>query len=46
MDLLVSFQLTDFVQSPRSLEEVMDAMSREAHRNDLTPEILKSILDE
>ena len=46
MDLLVSFQLIDFVQSPRSLEEVMDAMSREAHRNGLTPEILTLILND
>ena len=44
MDLLVSFQLTEFMQSPQSLDEVMNAMSREARRNGLTPEILDSIL--
>ncbi len=44
MDLLVSLQLTEFVQSPQSLDEVISAMSREAQRNGLTPEILDSIL--
>ena len=44
MDLLVSLQLNEFVQSPPSLEEAMKAMSDEARRNDLTPEILDSIL--
>ena len=44
MDLLVSLQLTEFVQSPQSLDDVMNAMSREARQNGLTPEILDSIL--
>jgi len=44
MDLLVSFQLTDFMQSPQSLDEAISAMSRESQRNGLTPEILNSIL--
>lgn len=44
MALLVSFQLTEFMQSSQSLDEAMSAMSREAKRNGLTPEILDSIL--
>lgn len=44
MDLLVSLQLTEFVQSPQSLDDAMSAMSREARRNGLTPEVLDSIL--
>jgi hypothetical protein len=46
MDLLVSFQLTDFMQSPQSLDEAISAMSSEAQRNGLTPELLDSILHE
>jgi hypothetical protein len=46
MDLLMGFQLTDFARSSHSLDESMNAMSREAQRNGLTPEILKSILDD
>jgi len=44
IDLLVSLQLTEFMQSPQSLDEAMNTMSREARRNGLTPEILDSIL--
>ena len=44
MDLLASFQLTEFLRSRESLEEVMDEMSREACPRGLTPEILDSIL--
>jgi len=44
MDLLVSLRLSEFLQSPQSLEEAMGAMGDEAHRNGLTPEILESIL--
>ena len=46
MDLLVSFQLTEFLRSPESLEEVMEEMSREAQQRGLTPAILDSILHE
>ena len=44
MDLLVTFQLTEFLRSPESLEEVMDEMSREAQQRGLTPALLDSIL--
>jgi hypothetical protein len=44
MDLLASWQLTDFIRSRQSLDEVMNAMSQEARQNGLTPEILDSIL--
>ena len=44
MDFLVSKRLTDYMQSTQSLDEVMNAMSREAKQNGLTPEILDSIL--
>jgi hypothetical protein len=44
MELLVNFQLTEFLRSPESLEEVMDEMSREAQQRGLTPAILDSIL--
>ena len=46
MDLLVSFQLLEFLRSPESLEEVMDEMSREAQQHGLTPAIMDSILHE
>ncbi len=46
MDFLVSRRLTDYMQSTQSLDEVMDAMSREAQQNGLTPEILDSILND
>jgi hypothetical protein len=44
MDLLVSLQLTDFLRSSESLEDVMDEVSREAQERGLTPAILDSIL--
>ena len=44
MELLVNFQLTEFLRSPESLEEVMDEMSREAQHRGLTPALLDSIL--
>ena len=44
IDLLVSFQLTEFLRAPESLEDVMDEMSREAHERGLTAEILDSIV--
>ena len=44
MDLLMSMQLSELLQSPQSLDEAMNAMSQEARRNGLTPEILDSIL--
>jgi hypothetical protein len=44
MELLVNFQLTEFLRSPESLEEVMDEMSREAQERGLMPAELDSIL--
>jgi len=46
MDLLASFQLTEFLRSPGSLEDIMDEMSREARQNGLSPAALTAILDE
>jgi hypothetical protein len=46
MDVLVAFQLAEFLRVPESLEEVMDEMSREAEERGLTPAILDSILHE
>jgi len=46
MDLFLSLQLTEFMQSPESLEDAMNAMSDEAIRNGMTPEILESILND
>jgi hypothetical protein len=46
MDLLASLQLTKYLRSHESLEEAMDAMSQEASRNGMTPEILDSILND
>jgi hypothetical protein len=46
MDVLVSFELAEFLRSPETLEDVMEEMSREAQRRGLTPEILDSILHE
>lgn len=46
LDLLVSLRLRDAAVDGKSLEEVMDEISINAQRRGLTPEILKSILDE
>jgi hypothetical protein len=46
MDLLAGFQLTEFLRSPESLEDVMAEMSREAQQHGLTPGNLDSILHE
>jgi hypothetical protein len=45
MELLVRLQLKDYISKPqRSLNEIMDDISREAAARGLTPEILESIL--
>jgi hypothetical protein len=44
MELLVGFQLTEFLRSTESLEAVMDEMSREARLHGLTPAIVESLL--
>jgi hypothetical protein len=46
MDMLVGFQLVEFLHSPESIEEVMAEMSREAMQHGLTSESLDSILHE
>jgi hypothetical protein len=43
IDVWLSLHLSDFLHAP-SLEEAMHAMSEEAQRNGMTPEILESIL--
>ena len=46
LDTLVNLRLRDATESQRSLRQVMREVSRNAQRRGLTPEILKSILDE
>jgi hypothetical protein len=46
IEALLSLQLGDLTQSKRSLEEIMDSMSKYAQSQGLTPEILESILNE
>jgi hypothetical protein len=46
MELLANMQLAEFLQSPESVQEIMDEMSREARRRGLTPELLGSILND
>ncbi len=46
LDVLLSLRLTETTRSKRSLEEVMDDISREAQARGLTPEILEAILNE
>ena len=46
LDVLVNLRLREATESRRSLQEVMREVSRHAQRRGLTPEILKSILDD
>jgi hypothetical protein len=46
IEALLSLQLGDLTRPKRSLEEIMDSMSRYAQSQGLTPEILESILNE
>jgi hypothetical protein len=46
LDLLLSLRLREVASPGRSLEEVMDEVSRKAQERGLTPEILESLLDE
>ncbi len=46
LDLLLSLRLKDATRSKESLKKVMRDISRKAQERGLTPEILKSILDE
>ncbi len=45
MELLASLHLRRYLRSSDSLQEAMAAMSEEAIRNGMTPEILESILN-
>ena len=46
LDLLVNLRLREATDPYRSLQEVMEELSRNAQQRGLTPEILQSILDE
>ncbi len=46
LDALLSLKLTEATRATRSLEEVMDEISRNAQQRGLTPEILDQILHE
>ena len=46
LDLILSLRLRDVASPGRTLEELMDEMSRIAQERGLTPEILQEILDE
>jgi hypothetical protein len=46
LDLLVNLRLREATRSKSSLKDVMRELSENAQRRGLTPEILRSILDE
>ncbi|MCY4571773.1 MAG: hypothetical protein OXF01_03135 [Gemmatimonadetes bacterium] len=46
LDILVNLRLREATKSSKSLREIMDEVSRSAQERGLTPEILRSILDE
>lgn len=46
LDALLSLKLREATRPGRSLESIMDAMSRKAQERGLTPEHLESLLDE
>ncbi|YCO48051.1 hypothetical protein KV190_11275 [Thermosynechococcus sp. FA-CM-4201] len=46
LEALLSLKLSDVTRPKRPLEEVMSDISRQAQERGLTPEILKSILNE
>jgi hypothetical protein len=46
IDLLVGFELTEFLRSGEPLEKVIDEMSREAQQRGLTPAIADRIIHE
>lgn len=45
-DMLLSLKLTEVAQEERSLEEIMQSVSRIAQARGLTPETLQMLLDE
>ena len=46
LDLLLSLKLAEATKGERSLEDVMQEISRRAQRRGLTPDVLKTLLDE
>lgn len=46
LDVLVNLRLREATESRRSLQQAMREVSQNAQRSGLTPEILKSILDD
>ena len=46
LDLLVNLRLREATRSSQSLREIMEEISRGAQERGLTPEILRSILDD
>jgi hypothetical protein len=46
LDLLINLRLRDVTESGKSLRDTMLEISRNAQQRGLTPEILRSILDE
>jgi hypothetical protein len=46
LDLLVSLHLREVTRSTQSLREIAAEVSKKAQQRGLTPEILKTILDE
>ena len=46
LDLLVNLRLREATRSDQSLREIMEEISRSAQERGLTPEILRSILDD
>ena len=46
VQLLLRLWLREFVLSPRSLQTIMDDISRKAQERGLTPEILESLLND
>lgn len=46
LDLLLSLKLAEVTKGERSLEDVMQEVSRRAQKRGLTPEVLQTLLDE
>jgi hypothetical protein len=46
LDVLLSLKLMEVARAPHPLEAVLDEISRKAQARGLTPEILKSLLNE
>ena len=46
LDLLLSLKLAEVTKGERSLEDVMQEVSRRAQKRGLTPEVLQALLDE